>query len=101
MGEFRFNPAIIAELERSPQMAAMLDAVAKEKAEKARRIAPVGGADDPHPGQFRDSIHGEVVVEGGKPRGRVVSDDEDAPYIIFGTSDTPAHDTLRRAVEGL
>ena len=99
MAEVRFNPAIVAELERAPHMAAMLEVVAKAAAEEAHRIAPVGAGDDPHPGQFRDSIHGDVVIEGGRPVGRVFSDDPAAPYIIFGTSDTPPHDTLRRAVE--
>jgi hypothetical protein len=40
-----------------------------------------------------------VGEKDGIPTGRIESDDPAAPYIIFGTSDTPPHDTFRRAVE--
>jgi hypothetical protein len=61
-------------------------------AETARSIAPVGDAgDDEHPGRFRDSIHAEGT--------HVVADDPASVSIIFGTEDTPPHDTLRRAAE--
>jgi hypothetical protein len=93
------NPLLTKELGLSPEMAVMMDLKAEAAAAEARAIAPVGQDPDPDPGEFRDSIEGSVGEKDGVIVGRVSSDDPAAPYIIFGTSDTPPHDTLLRAVE--
>lgn len=97
--EFVPNPAFMAELERSPEVAAMLQLRAEIVASEAKAIAPVGSDRDPHPGQFRDSISSDLAEARGLPAGRVYSDDPAAAYIIAGTSDTPAHDTFAKAIE--
>lgn len=95
------NKAFEAALLRTPEMVAMLGHIAAEKADFARSIAPVGDpGEDPHPGQFRDSIDHDAGIENGIAKGRVLSTDEDFLYIEFGTEDTPAHATLRRSLEG-
>jgi hypothetical protein len=98
---FVANPAFEAELVRSPEMVHALKQIADRKAAKARSIAPVGNPDeDPHPGQFRDSIESDAGIENGKAIGRLLSTDPDFVVKEFGSEDTPAHATLRRAVEG-
>lgn len=100
MARVEMNPALGAELARSPAMLAMMQARVEAASQEAKAIAPVGDAStDPHPGRFRNSIHGEASIVEGRVIGRLSSDDPAAPYIIHGTSDTPAHDTLMRAVE--
>lgn len=92
MAGFTPNPNLLAELARSAEVEEACRRAAEKVAETARDIAPVGsGPDDEHPGQFRDSIHAEGTT--------VVSDDPNAVPIIFGTSHSPPHDTLRRAAE--
>jgi len=93
------NPAFEAELLRSPEMVHALGTIAEKKAEKARATAPVGSGDDPHPGQFRDSIGWDAGYEDGVAIGRVFSDDPDFIYIEFGTEDTPRFATLRNCLE--
>jgi hypothetical protein len=77
------------------EMAARARAVEEETArniaERARATAPVGGADDPHAGRFRDGFRAEG--------NRVVNDDPVGRYIEFGTSDTPTFATLRNATD--
>lgn len=92
MPSFTPNPNLLAELERGQALKEELHRAAERIASTARQIAPVGDpAEDDQPGQFRDSIHAEGT--------QVVSDDPAAVFIIFGTSRTPPHDTLRRAAE--
>lgn len=92
MASFTPNPNLLAELERAAAVHEARRRAAEKVAETAQQIAPVGGGpDDPHPGQFRDSIHAEDT--------RVVSDDPAAAYIVFGTSHSPPHDTFRRAAD--
>lgn len=63
----------------------------------AQSIAPVGGAGDPHPGQFRDSIHGEDREDRrGLPAASIVSNLPTAGFIEFGTEKTPEHGTFAK-----
>lgn len=101
MARVEMNPALEQELRRAPGMAALLEGRAKAAAVEAQAIAPVGTDKDPHPGQFRDSISGGLAERHGEPIGVLSSDDSAAPYILKGTSDTPAHDTFDRAIEML
>ena len=71
--------------------------VAQRGAAYARSIAPVGGADDPQAGTFRDSIHAEEITKGraGKlPAAKIVSEDPAAIAIEFGTSTHREHGTF-------
>lgn len=68
------------ELESDRVLEARIE-LAEEVAQYWRRIAPVDTGD------YRDSIH--VVVRGDDVRVR--ADDEAAPYIEYGTEDTPEH----------
>lgn len=63
-------------------------------AEEARRNAPVGSGDDPHPGRLRDSIHVVRDVDGVT----VVADAEEAIFNEFGTVNMPAHPFMTPAV---
>ncbi len=93
------NPALLAQLAHFEGVEEALEETAARVADEARRIAPVGTEDDPHPGLFRDSIRSGVAEVDGHKVGRVASDADHAPYVIYGTSDTSAHDTFRRAAE--
>lgn len=90
---FTPNPSLLSELERAALFEEELKKAAERIAETAQQIAPVGDPSEPddHAGQFRDSIHADGT--------QVIADDPNAVYIIFGTSRTPPHDTLRRAAE--
>jgi hypothetical protein len=86
------NPNLIAEFSRSAELKEAVHHEAEQIAETARSIAPVGDPnEDDHPGQFQESIHAEGDT--------VIADDPAAVYIIFGSSHSPPHDTLRRAAE--
>ena len=68
---------------------------AREAAQYARERAPVAT------GAYRDSIEADVVEEDDGWKGRVVADVPYAVYLEFGSSDTPAFATLRRAGEAI
>lgn len=91
MAFFRLNPNLVAELERDAAVDAEMRRKADKIAETAQSIAPVGTDLDPHPGEFRDGIHAEGT--------QVVAGAPNSVYVIFGTSHSPPHDTLRRAAE--
>lgn len=97
------NPSLLADLARSGDVEEACAEIAERVAAEARRIAPVGtdDDDDPHPGEFRDSIHSGTAEVDGKKVGRVSSDADHAAYVIYGTVDTPPHDTFRRAAESV
>lgn len=92
MASFLENPNLLADLEHLANIEEDRRKAAEKVAATAQQIAPVGDSnEDDHPGQFRDLIH----AEGSK----VVAGDPASIYIIFGTSHSPPHDTLRRAAE--
>jgi|SRR6185312_15108618 len=62
-------------------------ALAEQAAEFWRSIAPVGDADDPHSGQYRDSIH--VQQQGSKVY--VVTEDSIANLIEYGSAHNPEY----------
>lgn len=91
--------AIEAEARKSPEARAeMRKGVQKEASEGVefgKGIAPVGDDRDPHPGQFRDSIHAEDAPDkDGLPAAKIVSDDPTASFKEWGTSRTPEHGTF-------
>lgn len=85
------NPALGAELEREGTLVPDERAAADAIAAYAKTIAPVDS------GAFQASIR---VSEDGHDVA-VYSDVAYAPYLEFGTSDTPTFATLRRAGEAV
>lgn len=66
---------------------------ADEALRHAKAHAPV------RTGAYRASFRADVVETTDGWAGVVASDDEAAPFIEYGTSDTPPFATLRRALE--
>ncbi len=95
-------PEVLAEIEaqvRLQQAEIRVDfsAIVGRGVAYAHSIAPIGVKNDPHPGQFRDSIHSEDLPDvDGLPAARILSDDENAGYIEFGTVKTPEHGTFAK-----
>ena len=87
------NPAGIEALAAT---AAMEEAM-REKAENVLKVAQ--GIAPVETGAYRDSLHVESGIDGGKAHATVGDDVRYGAYVEFGTSDTPAHATLRRALE--
>lgn len=55
---------------------------------ECKRVCPVGGPEDPHPGQLRDSIHSEGPEREGRIiRSRVVTGPESAEYALVQHED--------------
>jgi hypothetical protein len=81
-----------------------MEAAMLERAEKVRSVAeataPFDAKEATH---FRDSFHTSSTVEGGVHHDRatatVYNDDTAAVQIELGTSKTPAHRTLTKALD--
>lgn len=93
MTTFVPNPLFERELLASTVLDPPLADTADEIATKARGIAPVDT------GTYRDSIQVITGHDGGEPSAAVYSDVEYAPFLEFGTSDTPTFAVFRRASE--
>lgn len=72
---------------RGAEIQAAKLALAHEAAEYWRSVSPVGGDEDPHAGQYRDSVG--VVVDGAKVK--VGSDDDIANLIEYGSIHNPEY----------
>jgi hypothetical protein len=84
---------------KAPEVREHVDQVVDSGVKFARGNAPVGTAAgrDPHPGQFRNSIHSDAIPDvHGMPAGRIVSDDPNAGFIEFGTERTTEHGTFAK-----
>ena len=95
MAEFEYDPSFERAIVREAQMGAFLGEKAEAGVQEARAIAPVAS------GEFRDSIHPEVVLGPDGYEGRIVSDDPKWFWLEYGTSRTPTFATLRRALDAL
>jgi hypothetical protein len=93
---FVYNPECEVIMRYTPLLEPGLDEIIQSKLELAKAIAPVDT------GAYRDSIEADVDFggPGGEIRGVMFSDIRYAPYLEFGTSDTPTFATLRRALYG-
>ena len=98
-----------AELATSAESKERVEAAAKQGAEYARSIAPVGdrehrvGNTVDEPGDYQRSIEGTAVFEDGAWKGRVIARDYKAHWIEYGTEKMPKQAVLRRTrshVEG-
>ena len=91
----------IGEMLCSPEMQAEM----RRRAEKVKAAAEAAAPFDPHSKDgthYKDSFSVDSGVREGKTRrafGRATNDDPAAFYIEYGTSDTPRHRTLGRALD--
>jgi hypothetical protein len=104
LAETRFvpNPGLAAQIANSPQVGAVLLAVAQRVEEIAIGIAPVSDVGSPAspPGEYKASFHADVVQLPGSLAGRVYNDDPIAIYVEVGTSTMDPQAVLHRALEG-
>ncbi len=76
----------------------LAEIVTPEMAERAEKVAARAKATAPRrSGRWADSIHVEPHLRPGAFR--VGSDDPRSVHIEYGTSDTPEHATLRKALD--
>lgn len=99
--KFRMSKRGVGQLLRSEQVEAEMLRRANVIKGVAESIAPVGGAGDPHPGQYKASFYVTSRKRGGRRRDRAVAAvGNSAPYarwIEFGTETVRAHHVLLRA----
>lgn len=103
MATYEASFAGIGEMLRAGFMVADMEARAEKVAALARATAPVyGGRDDAHRGRYRADFTVSSTDHGGakgrRAAGIVTNNDPAAFEIEMGTSETPAHYTLRRAL---
>lgn len=95
MADDLFDPADLAAALTSAEVVAASIDLAGRAADYWQSIAPVGGPDDPHAGDYRDSI--SVVVDGTDVA--VLCESEYAHIIEFGSEDTPEFGCRARVEE--
>ena len=97
--DFRLDPRFVKALYRSENVRRILHDKAEQVADAARSSAPVES------GAYRDSITADAgpmpTPNGVFMVGRVSASDFKAVWVEFGTSDTPKHATLRKALDSL
>jgi hypothetical protein len=87
-------------LRTNPELRNALAGMARQAAEFARSIAPVGDpATDPHSGAYRDSINAEVHDGPSRMVGRCSAADQKAHWIEYGAAHMPKMAVLRRALD--
>ncbi|MFE9886876.1 HK97 gp10 family phage protein [Streptomyces scopuliridis] len=98
---FKMSRKGVGQLLRSPMMQAEMLRRADVIKGVAESIAPVGGPDDPHPGQYKASFHTSSTARGGRRRDRATAAVwNSAPYarwVEYGTEKVTAHHVLLRA----
>lgn len=88
-------------LRTSPELRAVLESLGCKGVQYAQSIAPVGGARDPHPGAYRDSINYEIHQGKSRMSLRVGARDQKAHWIEFGAKHMPKYGVLRRTLDFL
>lgn len=89
MARFVPNPRFEQQVSKSREMKRALREATEPALREAQRLAPVDT------GEYRDSL--QIVEDANGVR--LMSDDDKASYIEFGTSDTPAFAPLRKGTE--
>jgi len=85
---------------RAPWMIAEMARRGEKVKAAAEASAPVDET-SPHPGRYKDSFHlATGIREGHKSRAyaEVYNDAPEAPFVEFGTKNTPRHRTLGKAL---
>lgn len=97
-GTFKMDPVGIGEMLRSAEMQAEMHRHADRGKEFAEATAPIDptSTDGPH---YKELFRVEDHPKEDRARASLVNDDPAALWIEFGTSDTPAHHTLTRALD--
>lgn len=99
--KFKMSRKGVGQLLRSPMVQAEMLRRAELIKSVAVSISPVGGAGDPHPGQYKGSWHATSHSKGGRRRDRAVAAVwNSAPYarfVEYGTERVHAHHVLLRA----
>jgi hypothetical protein len=75
---------------------------AKKVKRRAQQIAPVGDEDDPHRGAYKASLTASSGIQRHKTARAVGAVTADVPYafqVEVGTSASPAHRTLGKALD--
>lgn len=102
MSYFVPNPVGIAEIKLLPGTVEVMLFVAEGLAEEARLQFEAQGPhpySDSAPPTFSESIQADAGIEGDSAVGRAYTDVEYAPYIEFGTVDTPEFQPFRLALD--
>lgn len=100
---FKVNRKGIGQLLRSEMIRADLVRRAQQIESTAVALSPVGGAGDPHPGQYKSSWTVTSTTRGGRRRDRAVAYVRNGSYyarwVEYGTERVPAHHVLLRAAQ--
>ena len=100
---FRMSKRGVGQLLRSDQVLAEMVRRAEVIKSVAEGIAPVGGPDDPHRGQYKASFFVQPVRRGGRRKDRAVAIvGNSAPWgahVEYGTERVTAHHVLLRAAQ--
>lgn len=100
---FKMNRKGVGELLRSEMIRADLVRRAQGIESAAVALSPVGGAGDPHPGDYKASWTTDSTKRGGRRRDRAVAYVRNNAYyarwVEYGTERVPAHHVLLRAAQ--
>ena len=93
---FRLNPALEAELARSPQMMAVLAAAASRGADEAKQIARREAYDT---GAYHDGIRAGSGMQDGRPQARIIGSVFYSHFVERGGLHTPPKHILSRGAQ--
>jgi hypothetical protein len=100
---FKMSRKGVGELLRSEMIRADLVRRAHAIEGAAVGLSPVGGASDPHPGEYKSSWSVDSTARGGRRRDRAVAYVRNGAYyarwVEYGTERVPAHHVLLRAAQ--
>lgn len=100
---FKMNRKGVGQLLRSEMVRADLVRRAGVIQSIAQATSPVGGAGDPHPGEYKASWKTDSTLRGGRRRDRAVAVVRNtafyARWVEYGTERAPAHHVLLRAAQ--
>jgi len=101
--KFKMSRKGVGQLLRSDMVRAEMVRRAEVIKSVAVALSPVGGAGDPHPGQYRESWTVTSRKRGGERRNRATATVRNTAYyarwVEYGTERVPAHHVLLRAAQ--
>jgi len=101
--KFKMSRKGVGQLLRSDMVQAEMVRRAEVIKSVAVSLSPVGGAGDPHPGQYRESWTVTSRRRGGERRNRATATVRNTAYyarwVEYGTERVPAHHVLLRAAQ--
>ena len=100
---FKMSRKGVGQLLRSEMLRAEMVRRAEAIHATAVALSPVGGAGDPHPGQYKENWTVDSTSRGGRRRNRAVAYVRNGSYyarwVEYGTERVPAHHVLLRAAQ--